>query len=92
MKVSQTNNIVNYLEKKEIDGDSLKEITKYKNFKRFKSERHNAFTEEINKIALSSNDDKTMQSIDSMETYPHGMIKNLIRKKEKIKRVSIIKQ
>ena len=33
-----------------------------------------------------------MQSIDSMETYPHGMIKNLIRKKEKIKRVSIIKQ
>ena len=26
----------------------------------FKSERHNVFTEEINKIALSSNDDKTM--------------------------------
>ena len=25
-----------------------------------------------------------MQSIDSMETYPHGMIKNLIRKKEKL--------
>ena len=24
----------------------------------FKSERHNVFTEEINKIALSSNDDK----------------------------------
>ena len=27
---------------------------------RFKSERHNVFTEEINKIALSSNDDKRM--------------------------------
>ena len=31
--------------------------------KRFKSERHNAFTEEINKIDLSSNDDERMQSI-----------------------------
>ena len=32
---------------------------------RFKSERHNVFTEEINKIGLSSNDDKRMPSIDS---------------------------
>ena len=36
---------------------------------RFKSERHNVFTEEINKIALSSNDNKKMQSIDLIETY-----------------------
>ena len=28
---------------------------------RFKSKSHNAFTEEINKIALSLNDDKRMQ-------------------------------
>ena len=35
---------------------------------RFKCERHNVLTEEINKIALSSNDDKRIQSIDSMET------------------------
>ena len=34
---------------------------------RFKSEIHNVFTEEINKIALSSNDDKRMQSIDSIK-------------------------
>ena len=33
-----------------------------------------------------------MQSIDSIEKYAHGMNKDLIRKKEKIKRVSIIKQ
>ena len=92
LKASQTNNIINYLEKKEIDGDSVKEIKKYKNFKRFKSERHNAFTEEINKSALSSNDDKTMQSIDSIETYLYGISKNLIRKKEKSKRISIIKK
>ena len=35
----------------------------------FESERHNVFTEEIKKTALSSNDDKRMQSIDSIETY-----------------------
>ena len=29
---------------------------------KFKSERHNVFTEEINKIVLSSNDDKIIQS------------------------------
>ena len=29
LKVSQTENIINYLEKKEIDADSLKEIKKY---------------------------------------------------------------
>ena len=36
---------------------------------RFKSERRNVFSEKINKIALSSNDGKKMQSIDSIETY-----------------------
>ena len=30
--------------------------------KRFKSEKHNVFTEEIKKIALSSNDVKIIQS------------------------------
>ena len=35
----------------------------------FKSERHNIFNEEINKIALSSSDDKRTQSIDSIEMY-----------------------
>ena len=36
------------------------------------------FTEEINKIALSSNDDKRMQSINSIETYAYGMNKDLV--------------
>ena len=48
---------------------------------RFKSERHNAFTKEINKIPLSSNDDKRMQSIDSIETYPYEINKDLVIKK-----------
>ena len=33
---------------------------------------HNIFTEEINEIALSSNEDKRMQSIDSIEIYAYG--------------------
>ena len=52
----------------------------------------NVFTEEINKISLGSNDDKRIQSVDSIETYAHGMSKDLIWKKEKIKRINIIKR
>ena len=29
-------------------------------------------TEEVNKIALSSNDDKRLQTHDRIETYPYG--------------------
>ena len=59
---------------------------------RFKSETHNVFTEVINKIALSSNDDKTMQSIDLIDSYAYGTSKDLICQKEKIKCNNIIKQ
>ena len=45
---------------------------------RFRSEKHNVYTEEINKVVLSSNDDKRMQSIDSIETYAHGISKDLV--------------
>ena len=37
---------------------------KLKSQQRFKSERHDVYTEEINKIALSSNDDKRLQTFD----------------------------
>ena len=37
---------------------------------RFKSERHDA--EEINKIALSSNDNKKLQAFDRITSYPYG--------------------
>ena len=59
---------------------------------RFKSERQNIFTEEINKIALSSNHGKRMQSIDLIETYVYGMNKNLVSEKEEIKCNNTIKQ
>ena len=58
---------------------------------RFKSERHNVFTEEINKIALSSNDDKRLQSIDSIETYAYGTSKDLVSEKDAIECSNIIK-
>ena len=39
---------------------------------RFKSDHHNVYTEEINKIALSSNDDKRLQTFDKVTTYLYG--------------------
>ena len=42
----------------------------------------NAFIEEVNKIALSWNDDERIQSIHSIETYAYGTSKNLVSKKE----------
>ena len=59
---------------------------------RFKRERHNVFTEEIYKIALSSNDDQGMQSIDSIETYAYGTSKDLVSAKEEIKCNNILKR
>ena len=56
----------------------------------FESERHNVVTEAVNKICLSSNDDKWMQSIDSIETYSYGLSKDLVSKKEEIKCSNII--
>ena len=39
---------------------------------RFKSERHDVYTEKISKIALSSNDDKRLQTFDKITSYPYG--------------------
>ena len=38
----------------------------------FKSEAHNVYTEEINKIVLRSNDDKRLQTFDRIASYPYG--------------------
>ena len=56
------------------------------------NERHKVFTEEINKTAFSSNDDKKMQSFDSKETYAYGMRKDPVSEKEEIKCNNIIKR
>ena len=43
-----------------------------KSQQRFKSNHHNLYTEEVNKIALSSNDNKRLQTFDGVTTYPYG--------------------
>ena len=37
-----------------------------------KSDHHNVYTEEVNKIALNSNDNKRLQTFDRVTTYPNG--------------------
>ena len=37
---------------------------------RFKSDHHNVYTEEVNKIALNSSDHKRLQTFDRFTTYP----------------------
>ena len=43
-----------------------------KSQQRFRSDHHKVYTEEVNKIALSSNDDKRIQTFDKITTYPYG--------------------
>ena len=39
---------------------------------RFRSDHHRVYTEEVNKIALISNDDKRIQTFDKVTTFPYG--------------------
>ena len=39
---------------------------------RFKSDHHKVYTEEVNKTASSSDDDKRLQAFNKIETYPYG--------------------
>ena len=39
---------------------------------KFKSDHHKVYTEEVNKIALSSDDDKRLQTFNRVTTYPYG--------------------
>ena len=89
LEATQLENKINHVEKNKINIDSFfcykrkhqKFIKKIilQTQQRFKSERHNVFTEEIDKIALSSIDDKRMQLIDSIEKYAYGTRKDLVR-------------
>ena len=64
----------------------IKRILMFKNYKdclfndkiilksrqRFKRDYHNVYTKQINKIALSGDDDKRIQTFDKTKTYPYG--------------------
>ena len=66
----------------------LKKMLRFENYKkclfsngkvlksqqRFKSENHEVYTENINKIALSCDDDKRMVTSDRITSYPYGYI------------------
>ena len=43
-----------------------------KSQQRFKSCNHDVYTEEVSKIELSSDDDKGLQTFDSVTIYPYG--------------------
>ena len=43
-----------------------------KSQQRFKSKGHDVYTENINKIALSSNDDKRLTASDKITSYCYG--------------------
>ena len=45
-----------------------------KSQQRFKSENHSVYTEKINKIALSCDDDKRIVDVDGISSYPYGYI------------------
>ena len=96
LEAAQLENKKHHLEKNRIQAGSLKEFVENNNFiwkkqQRFKSKKH-VFTEEISKIASSLNDDKRIQSIDSIGTYAHGTSKDLVSKKEGMRCKNIIKQ
>ena len=50
----------------------LSNKTILKSQRRFKSDHHNVYTEEVNKIALNSHDDKRLQTFDRVRAYPYG--------------------
>ena len=60
-----------------------------KSQQRFNNERHDVYTEEINKIALSSNDDKRLQTFDRITSYPYGTSACKVCKTELLNKVNI---
>ena len=54
----------------------------YRSQQRFRSDHHKVYTEEVNKIALSSNDDKRIQTFDKITTYPNGTNVSMVCKNQ----------
>ena len=60
-----------------------------KSQQRFKSEAHNVCTEEVNKIALGSNDDKRLQTYDRIASYLYGSSAGKVCKTEILSNINI---
>ena len=48
----------------------------------FRSHLHDVYSEEINKVALSANDDKRIVLKDGVHTLAHGHYRNYVTKTE----------
>ena len=55
---------------------------------RFKSDHHNVYTEELNKIALNSND-KRLQTFDRVTTYPYGTNASKVCESEMLSKIQV---
>ena len=60
-----------------------------KSQQRFKSEKHDVYAEEVNKIALSRNDDKRLQTFDRIISYPYGASAGKVCKTKLLSKVNI---
>ena len=60
-----------------------------KSQQRFKSEKHDVYAEEVNKIALSRNDDKRLQTFDRIISYPYGASAGKVCKTNLLSKVNI---
>ena len=59
----------------------------YRSQQRFKSYNYNVYTEEVNNTALSSNDDKRIQTSEitsGITTYPYGTNSFKVRESERL--------
>ena len=56
----------------------------------FKSEHHDVYTLKLNKITLSSNDDKRLQTYDKITTYPYASSVGKVCKTELLNKVKQI--
>ena len=56
---------------------------------RFKSDHHDVYTEEVNKIVLSSNDDNILQTFDRVTTYPYGTNAFKVCESEMLSKLSV---
>ena len=61
----------------------------FKSQQRFQSEAHNAYNEEVNKIPLSSSDDKNLQAYDRITSYLYGTSAEKVCKTEMLSKVNI---
>ena len=60
---------------------------------RFKSYHHKVYIEGVNKIALSSDDNKRLQAFDGIETYPYGITNVMLKvfeAKENVLKIQMI--